>query len=1313
MRDRLTDVLVVILLATAAYVTGRWTIADAAAAGAPPFFYQEQFAPAVMLACGHGYRNVLGPDDPDLAVFLAQKQDNFDCGLLPVADPARALTAFQGISRYLEAAVATVWRLRGVRWSALTPLFALMLMVTTVATYGLFRLVVGRTVAVAGTLLSAFSPMALANLPNLRDYAKAPFVLGLLCILGSMLRRPQSARSLVAKTIAAGVLEGIGLGFRTDLWLFVPVLVAAVLLAPLTTAQPWRLRAWTAGGFLVVAAAMAFPVLRAYGNGSNTAHVILLGFTAPFDAPLAVEPASYRLGSFYNDDNVYVRVRAFAEREGSSGQLPIGSVEYDRASSRYLEQLVAMVPGDVLTRAWGALFGVVRAPFAPRAGSLSYLRPALRSPLRLRDWLAGWVEWPVPVAAVLGVAFLLIADPLPGLIAVGVFLLLATSATLQFHPRHFFYLEALVWLPALALAAKAARGRTSLPGIKWSGAVAVAAIFLVLPLSAIAATAAARAVQRTRMASIIAGLRAAPRTPITLVGGAGNGSDLLPLPPLRRDDQPLAETLAHPVTAGRYAIVIGGEACDRMSVSPRFRYRSTVPFDDFSEAETIALPLDDSTVTIYRSVFERDEPVAAGRDAHLDSFRRTRFAGIELPPGDCSCIRSIDAIPERAWPEPLTSMIDGGGAPLVQRLSWEKPASHAPHVMASPASLSRRAAVAALRRPLETRLTFLAAESRRVGDGLRVDGAVAGGYSYVASTASRQARPTDLAIVTGTVRSGGITVGLQRNGRWVRALNITETGPFVAVLAPDGADEYQLVIANCLPDASRRNHFSIDRLGWAVTMTVSMSALRQLLFTTGPRSLRASALAILLPALLLVFVYRSAFFTTVPFPPDGHAQISLDEALNWRFCGRPANLSSAHNVAGALQADERLLPRPLREVAAFEAGSLDAYCRSIDETLLNNENSTGLLMRWSLRLVPNLSARQLGRVFALVRLAAILVFAFALLDAGVSIALTSVAVLAAGQMGKDLLVFSYSIYSFFVPLLLMMAGYYGLMLRRLEGGGRRWLWIAALAAGLLTAFCVNMRSSHLPVYLALFLLFVLAARPRAAGRRRWTVAIAGVLFIAGYVAFGRMFISPLVPRAPYNNQSYHVIAHPLVLALAVPDNPLSRREGIVWNDERGIELARRMVPDAVYLGRGYEQGLFLYYLHLWLTYPDQMGNVYLGKFKYAGSGMFSPLSREPMSAEIRRIGSWPNGLELLGLYLVLAILSALLFFRRRSTAVFLFCECSLIATLLLTESGVIMSQFFVHYDGYLLVYTFVLGFVALQAIGDALIGRFLFRGAAL
>jgi hypothetical protein len=211
-------------------------------------------------------------------------------------------------------------------------------------------------------------------------------------------------------------------------------------------------------------------------------------------------------------------------------------------------------------------------------------------------------------------------------------------------------------------------------------------------------------------------------------------------------------------------------------------------------------------------------------------------------------------------------------------------------------------------------------------------------------------------------------------------------------------------------------------------------------------------------------------------------------------------------------------------------------------------------------------------------------------------------------------------------------------------------------------------------------------------------------FAIGYVVFSRSFITPLEPGKHLPNYSHHVIAHPLVLGLALPSNPLSVREGIQWDDRIGIYLARQMVPNAVYLGAGYEEGLILYYLRLWMLYPAEMRSVYWQKLELAGFGMFAPIGgetfSEPVARALRRLPHPPRGWALLIVYAFWWTLAMVLGWRKRSAfwmLVAMICVSGLGMTL---EATIIIPFFYMSYHSFLLVSLFFLYLLTAQLILD-------------
>ncbi|NJL73357.1 MAG: hypothetical protein HC888_18410 [Candidatus Competibacteraceae bacterium] len=153
--------------------------------GGTPHFFQELFGPAVLFACGHGWANPVDAEAPALQAFLHPAMHvnhppatgACDCHDVPKDLPTAPWSSFQQRQRYLIYAAGFLWRIFGVSWAALAPLYGLLYGLSALALYALFRLGMHRPIAITATLLLISSPIQLNNLLRLRDYSKAPFIL--------------------------------------------------------------------------------------------------------------------------------------------------------------------------------------------------------------------------------------------------------------------------------------------------------------------------------------------------------------------------------------------------------------------------------------------------------------------------------------------------------------------------------------------------------------------------------------------------------------------------------------------------------------------------------------------------------------------------------------------------------------------------------------------------------------------------------------------------------------------------------------------------------------------------------------------------------------------------------------------------------------------------------------------------------------------------------------------------------------------------------------------------------------------------------
>ena len=435
-------VALVVLLVSGTWATQFWKTWKGQ--GNEPEFYQSYFEPAVMVACGKGFVTS-NPQPAALGDFLSRRRDSFDCRELPADLVVGREALVTEAWTYLQRTVGWSWRVLGISWSGMGPLFGLFFGAVNALVYAIARLGMGRVLAALCAIAIATSPLHLANLPHLRDYSKAPFTLALIVILGIMVTTPVSRRRLLALATAYGAVLGVGYGFRTDLLINLPLIVAVLFVflpGRLTANLP--LKAAATAVFVATFAMVSWPITSAvYQKGGCQWHVALLGMQSPFDGPLRIASAPYDFGYRYEDGFVIRGVQGFARRTQPEAPRPIYcSHEYDVQSGRQLLAIVLAFPADFVARAYASVIQVVELPFvdagAPAAAwswPVFSARQTLIQPLRSAGaWIA--------IAAVIVAAGTSVRL---GFFLVFVLAYFGGYPAIQFQERHYFHLEFIGW----------------------------------------------------------------------------------------------------------------------------------------------------------------------------------------------------------------------------------------------------------------------------------------------------------------------------------------------------------------------------------------------------------------------------------------------------------------------------------------------------------------------------------------------------------------------------------------------------------------------------------------------------------------------------------------------------------------------------------------------------------------------------------------------------------------------------------------------------------------------------------------------------
>lgn len=594
----------------------------ARARGQQPRFYQENFAPAVMMTCGYGFTVPaahIAP--PSLTGFLLLTQETFDCRDFPVDLVPQPVT-WNGTWYYLYGTVATIWRVTGISWTALDGLVAALAAVELLALYALFRLVVGRILSIAAALLVFVSFPNLAQLMFLRDFSKAPFVLGALWLLGWLILRPHSVRATMAYAAAYGAFVGIGYGFRSDLIVMVPfgaAIIGCCLPGPFRTA--WR-RNLAAAAVAVAAFVVAgWPPLQGQRTGGCQFHYALLGLTTPPLTHMNVESPLYAFGDHFLDTFVDLKVGDYADRVFASEPPILCSPDYDRVSGHLFFQMATTFPADLAVHAFGSVVTILSRGMPVSFESLLGYVPWAFTVAHPVDLLLG------PLAAILAVGIAWAVAPRLGVALTIVILFLTGYPAIEFEDRHWFHLRFLpLWTVLLVGSAWVARAR-------WRDRVS-----MVRPVVAVAVTLTLlvgsvwllRVIQSYRVAALIEHYIAAPTEPVaTTAAAAALAIDwqerIYSTPPGRRASEMLALTIAP-------------EGCGGASpISLRFGYEAPLKSHDITSTMTVARAGSGPTRVFFPVYMQ-----GTGPQTYL------RFTTIDVVGADADCIREVARFSDRS-----------------------------------------------------------------------------------------------------------------------------------------------------------------------------------------------------------------------------------------------------------------------------------------------------------------------------------------------------------------------------------------------------------------------------------------------------------------------------------------------------------------------------------------------------------------------------------------------------------------------------------------------------------------------------------------
>ena len=613
----------------------------------------KYYGTAVMVAKGHGFVQPLPEASTPLSAFLENKRTAVKPEEIPDDIKTTSPSQFEFIHRHAMNVLGWWWRFFGISWAALDGLLALMFGITCACAYGVLRLGMGRLLALALVTAFLFSPAMLYILPQFRDFSKAPFIVAMILLTGLPIRYRLPWPHWLLSALGLGLTLGVGLGFRQDLLVVLPIACIATLFF---WAGPWRetllLRLASVALLLAAFWLAGASILGAARNGANSSHNVVLGFATVYEEAMDLE-APYQTGHLYRDAFAHTSISAYNlfHSPGEKGAA-YWSGEYEPAGRHYLWAIARTFPYDLLRRALRAEEIILGdSPFTLDL----FERAFYPQPEYLEEVQNERMAWfgrlrHAGLALAIVTYFVLAAVRLRWALSVAFIVSALTGYTsLQFHVRHYFPYElffffalgfllhalyvaaTLHWRPGLAEHLFGPKPRihpTHWPALKrmaWAARIAV--VTLAVPLLA------AAYVQHAQVGRLYESYAHAARTPLEMDAASSPKGPLLKPANFLPPESASARDKAFRVQPGVLAVQVRtGAAPYRLE----FVYDADSALNDFGQFVTVpATPkIEDWWVYV---------PIYQTTDSYFGGGQR-RFAGIRAHGAPNGAVRKVYAL---------------------------------------------------------------------------------------------------------------------------------------------------------------------------------------------------------------------------------------------------------------------------------------------------------------------------------------------------------------------------------------------------------------------------------------------------------------------------------------------------------------------------------------------------------------------------------------------------------------------------------------------------------------------------------------------
>ncbi len=787
-------------------------------------FYQEIFAPAVLSACGKSFKD-LSPSDPvpQLVNFLETKTQSFSCEYLPKTLKLIPLSRFQVDEYYLLRAVSLVWKTFGVSWPNLYILNALLFAIALIALYGILRLGMGNVFALFGVAVFVYFGHSQAFLPQLRDFCIVPFIFIFIYLFALLTRLPFKISTLLLITVAAGAVMGIGLGFRDDMFVYMPLFIITVLFfMPVELTKKLGIKLLAIAIYLALIVILVSPLYTKNKQTNNNFHLILLGLSNYVNFSLGVKNSPiYTMVYKYSDQFITSVMQAYAYTIYHVFPLVYMRGLYGNFTLLYSLEIFKNFPADIFIRTIASITNVIDITQHLHESTIFYI-------LRFTS-----IAWTILGILVIRIFSLRLA------IFVGLLVLfLGSYPVLQFEIRHVFYLLMIpIWIlgflaQSFVLYITSKQLRQSVT-ISWRSL----AIFLMVPILSfgliyyLAVT-----YQHYNLVKLFKHYEAAKLSPVRIkkITHKGLVSSIKLEPNITSGD--IAKL---GVKYGYLVAELDSKHCSYNPVMMQFQYEVSPGYNKNLGAYGYTL----FTLVNVKGITKTFVPIYDTDFSH--------FSGVQIPTQQLGCIKKFYRVDNLAqYPLQLVVTLPKGWqkAKLHQKIGLEPLKNYFPKsIYAAPEGLVVPNNLWQL--PITSpKLNIKSRIAKQVDNEIKVNGIAKSKWNFLATFAPHNFTAADLNradyyfIAKGKRFHGGFklgfityknkcfyNLGLIKHGNWCRytfgLIKDKEWYPY-SLVSIDGGENFKVVmkvtkpgfyqptLTNSLTSSDYRNHFVITQYGW-------------------------------------------------------------------------------------------------------------------------------------------------------------------------------------------------------------------------------------------------------------------------------------------------------------------------------------------------------------------------------------------------------------------------------------------------------------------------------------------------------------------